>query len=333
MTASIPVLPESIVPDFSYGITRRFAEGALSQTFSLALDAYNTVKAGISSLNGIDIVPVAFDSAVFDFTRPALPTLPSFPDAPSYSSLVPPTLETPVGLEYVSGLEQGVADFVDGTIVDAQMARAIAALDAAMLAEQQQAGEAWARAGWAAPVGPQALMILAASEKSAAGKRAAIRDIYVDGREKALRIGLDAVRSKNDSVASFNTSATQIFSAQAESMRVQFTAYESAVRGISVAYDAESRIWKSGVDVDLEKAKFDASYALEAIRAEIEQNTRLTSIALEAARAATSVGAQVTAGALSAGNFSITYGESQTVGVNIQNGSSVSADLTPKSTG
>ena len=92
MTASIPVLPESIVPDFSYGITRRFAEGALSQTFSLALDAYNTVKAGISSLNGIDIVPVAFDSAVFDFTRPALPTLPSFPDAPSYSSLVPPTL-------------------------------------------------------------------------------------------------------------------------------------------------------------------------------------------------------------------------------------------------
>lgn len=329
MAANIPVLPGTIIQDFDYGGTRRFAEGMMSQVFSLALDSYNTVKAGISTLNGLDIVPVDFNGAVFDFTRPALPTLPAFPAAPSYSPPTPPTLIDPVGLDYIDGLENGIESFVDGRIVDAQLARALSALDATMLAEQQQAGDLWAAAGWTAPAGAQALLVQAATEKAAAGRRAAVRDIYVESREKALRIGLEAVRAKNDSVGAWNSAQTQMFASQVEVLRAGYTAYESAVRGISVAYDAESRIWSSGVNVDLEKAKFNATYALEAIKAQIEQNERLTGLAFEAARAATAVGAQVTAGALSASNVGMSYSEGQTVGINIGNNSNVSADLTP----
>ena len=329
MAATIPVLPEDIYPDFDPARGERAVEGYLSQSFALAFDAYDTVKAGISTLNGLDIVPVSFDEAVFDFTRPDLPTLPSFPSAPSYAPLTPPALLDAVDLSYVSGLESGITAFVDGATEDAAYARAMSALDATMLAEQQGVAEMYAASGWDSPSGPQALAVLAVGEKAAAGKRAAVRDIYVDSRVKALQIGLDAVKGKNDSVIAYNTAQTQAFAAQADALKAGFTAYESAVRGISVAYDAQARIWTAGVNVDLEKAKFSASYGLETIKAQIEQNERLTGIAFEAARAATAAASQAVAGGLSSGNFSLSHASGESISVSIGNGSSVSADLTP----
>lgn len=329
MAATIPVLPEDIYPDFDPARGERAVEGYLSQSFALAFDAYDTVKAGISTLNGLDIVPVSFDDAVFDFTRPSLPTLPSFPSAPSYAPLTPPTLLDAVGLSYVSGLESGITAFVDGATEDAAYARAMSALDATMLAEQQGVAEMYAASGWDSPSGPQALAVLAVGEKAAAGKRAAVRDIYVDSRVKALQIGLDAVKGKNDSVIAYNTAQTQAFAAQADALKAGFTAYESAVRGISVAYDAQARIWTAGVNVDLEKAKFSASYGLETIKAQIEQNERLTGIAFEAARAATAAASQAVAGGLSSGNFSLSHASGESISVSIGNSTSVGADLTP----
>lgn len=322
------VTPGAVNPDYQTGYIRRYVEGVVAQAVSLALDAYNTVNSGISTLTGLSLVPVSFDTALFNFTRPADPTLPSFPAAPDFSSLTPPTLADGVDLSMIAGLEDGIEAFVSGNTESASYARIAAAIDAASAAEIQQIGETWAAAGWDSPAGPQALAVLASAEKSAADKRAKLRDAFVDARDKALRIGLEAVRGQNDAITARNRALVDAFGAQAESLRVSYSAYGTAVSANAQIYDASSRWWTSRVGIDLDAAKFSANYGLESIRAQIEQNERLAGLAFEAARAATGAASQVTAGALSAWNVSLSAGESQSFGISVGNGVSVSVNGT-----
>lgn len=322
------VTPSSVNPDYQINYIRRYAEGVVAQAVALALDAYQTVNAGITTLTGLDIVPVLFDTAIFEFTRPTDPTLPTFPTAPDFTDLTPPTLASAVDLSLIAGLEAGIEAFVAGSAEAASYARIVAALDAAGAAEMQQTAELWAAAGWDAPTGPQALAVLAAGEKLAADKRAKLRDAFVDSRDKALRSGLDAVRYQNEAITASNRALVDTFSAQAEALRTSYTAYGTAVSANAQIYDASARWWTSRVGIDLDAAKFEASYGLESIRAEIEQNERLTGLAFEAARAATGSAAQVTAGALSAWNVSLSAGESQSFGVSVSNGASINLNAT-----
>lgn len=320
------VTPDAIVPDYQQGYIRRYAEGVVAQAVGMAFDAYDTVKTGITTLSGLDIVPVAFDGATFSFTRPADPTLPSFPTAPDFADLTPPTLADAVDLSFIAGLESGIEAFVAGNTEDASYARIVAALDAAGADEMQQTAERWGAAGWTEPAGPQSLALLATSERVAADKRAKLRDAFVDVRDKALRIGLDAVRGQNEAVAAANRAKVDVFGSQAEALRTSYTAYGTAVSASASVYDATVRWWNASTGIDLEAAKFEANYGLESIKAQIEQNERLTGLAFEAARAATGVGAQVTAGAMSAWNVSLSAGESQSIDVRIGNSAGISVD-------
>ena len=65
MAANIPVLPGTIIQEFDYGGTRRFAEGMMSQVFSLALDSYTFGSTDLTTLRTPLVLPQGLWAAGF----------------------------------------------------------------------------------------------------------------------------------------------------------------------------------------------------------------------------------------------------------------------------
>ena len=335
----------------STGLIEDTVTSHMSELWAASEATRTTAISYINAITGLEFdvpllgTPITFASAVAGyapFTPPSAPVLPTFPNAPDTTPPSAPTLAVGVDLSLIAGLEAGIEAFVSGKTEAASYARIGAALDAAAAAEIQQIGETWAAAGWDAPSGPQTLAVLAAAEKSAADKRAKLRDAFVDSRDKALRIGLDAVRSQNDAITAGNRALVDAFDVSARAARFAIDVFDTQTRALSTVYDAGARIFTARLgaesarveadarlfDIDVRNADSQNSARLRDREISINATLRANDQALEAGKAAGEISARIASGLAAGVNVSAGMSSNFTAHKSESCGVSYSADIT-----
>lgn len=318
---------------------------ASEQTRTTAIEYVDRIT-GLSFDVPVLGTPITFASAVAGYTpfeRPDTPAMPDFGSAPVVSLPGAPTLADGVDLSLIAGLEAGIEAFVAGNTEDASYARIVAAIDAAGAAEMQQTADLWAAAGWSEPSGPQALALLAAGERLAADKRAKLRDAFVDARDKALRIGIDAVRGQNDAIATRNRALSDNYDVTVRGARYALDTFDTTVRAKATAYDASARVFSAllGAEsarveadarlfgLDIENAKSANDVRLRDREISINATMKANDQALSAGEAAGKIAAQIASGLAAGVNVHAGMSTSFSASDSTSCSTSYSIDATP----